>query len=93
MVEKRNVYRLLVGKPEGKRPLGKDIRGWIIFGWIFYDCDGVMWTGLVWLSLGTGGGRCEFSFEPLGSIKCCCHFYILLADYPALPGYLFIPIL
>jgi hypothetical protein len=23
MVEKRNVYRLLVGKPEGKRPLGR----------------------------------------------------------------------
>jgi hypothetical protein len=22
MAEKRNVYRLLVGKPEGKRPLG-----------------------------------------------------------------------
>jgi hypothetical protein len=23
MVEKRNAYRLLVGKPEGKRPLGR----------------------------------------------------------------------
>jgi hypothetical protein len=23
MVEKRNVYRILVGKPEGKRPLGR----------------------------------------------------------------------
>jgi hypothetical protein len=29
MGEKRNVYRLLVGKPEGKRPLGKRRRGWI----------------------------------------------------------------
>jgi hypothetical protein len=27
--EKRNVYRLLVGKPEGKRPLGKARRRWI----------------------------------------------------------------
>jgi hypothetical protein len=26
MGEKRNVYRLLVGKPEGKRPLGKPSR-------------------------------------------------------------------
>jgi hypothetical protein len=29
MGEKRNVYRLLVGKPEGKRPLGKLRRRWI----------------------------------------------------------------
>jgi hypothetical protein len=27
--EKRNVYRLLVGKPEGKRPLGRPRRKWI----------------------------------------------------------------
>jgi hypothetical protein len=29
MGEKRNVYRLLVGKPEGKTPLGRPRRGWI----------------------------------------------------------------
>jgi hypothetical protein len=29
MGEKRNVYRLLVGKPEGKRPLGRPRRTWI----------------------------------------------------------------
>jgi hypothetical protein len=29
MGEKRNVYRLLVGEPEGKRPLGKPRRRWI----------------------------------------------------------------
>jgi hypothetical protein len=29
MGEKRNVYRLLVGKPERKRPLGKPRRRWI----------------------------------------------------------------
>jgi hypothetical protein len=27
-VEKRNAYRILVGKPEGKRPLGGPRRGW-----------------------------------------------------------------
>jgi hypothetical protein len=27
--EKRNTYRLLVGKPEGKRPLGRPRRGWV----------------------------------------------------------------
>jgi hypothetical protein len=29
MGERRNVYRLLVGKPEGKRPLGRPRRRWI----------------------------------------------------------------
>jgi hypothetical protein len=29
MGEKRNVYRLLVGKPEGKRPLGRTRLIWI----------------------------------------------------------------
>jgi hypothetical protein len=29
MGEKRNVYRLLVGKLEGKRPLGRPRRRWI----------------------------------------------------------------
>jgi hypothetical protein len=29
MGEKRNVYNLLVGKPEGKRPLGRPRRRWI----------------------------------------------------------------
>jgi hypothetical protein len=27
--EKRNVYRRLVGKPEGKRPLGRPRRRWV----------------------------------------------------------------
>jgi hypothetical protein len=30
MGEKRNVYRLLVGKPVGKRPLGRSRRRWIV---------------------------------------------------------------
>jgi hypothetical protein len=54
--EKRNAYRLLVGKPERKRPLGRPKCKWVDnirmdpgeVGW-------VMWTGLVWLRIGTGG--------------------------------------
>jgi hypothetical protein len=30
MGEKRTVYRLLVGKPEGKRPLGRPRRRWMV---------------------------------------------------------------
>jgi hypothetical protein len=49
MVEKRNVYRLLVGKPEGKRPLGRPRRRWI--GNIKMDLLEIVvsvvdWTGL-----------------------------------------------
>jgi hypothetical protein len=29
MGDNRNTYRLLVGKPEGKRPLGRPRRGWV----------------------------------------------------------------
>jgi hypothetical protein len=29
MGEKRNAYRLLVGKPDGKRPLGRPRRRWV----------------------------------------------------------------
>jgi hypothetical protein len=38
MGEKRNAYRLLVGKPEGKIPLGRRP----IFGWILEMWDGVI---------------------------------------------------
>jgi hypothetical protein len=29
MVEKKNAYRILVGKPEGKRPVGRPRRRWV----------------------------------------------------------------
>jgi hypothetical protein len=54
--EKRNAYRLLVGKPEGKRPLRRPRRRWVDnIGWILERWDGVMWTQLVWLRIGTCG--------------------------------------
>jgi hypothetical protein len=34
MGEKRNVYRMLVGKPEGSRPLDLDVGGRLILKWI-----------------------------------------------------------
>jgi hypothetical protein len=35
MGEKNNAYRILVGKPEGKRPLGRPRHGWVdILKWI-----------------------------------------------------------
>jgi hypothetical protein len=55
MGEKRNAYRLLVRKAEGKNHCeDQDVGGWIILGWIMERWDGVMWTGFVWLNIGTG---------------------------------------
>jgi hypothetical protein len=54
--EKKNAYRLLVGKLEGKRPLGRPRRRWVDnIRMVLVRWDGVMWTGLVWLRKGTGG--------------------------------------
>jgi hypothetical protein len=41
-----------VGKPEGKRPLGRPRRRWVDN--IRMDLEEVGW-GLVWLRIGTGG--------------------------------------
>ena len=58
MGEDRGVQRVLVGKPEGKRPLGKPRRGdrRIILRWIFRKLERVVGTGWSWLRIGTGGG-------------------------------------
>jgi hypothetical protein len=39
---------------EGDHWEDQDVGGWIL-GWILERWDGVMWTGLVWLRIGTGG--------------------------------------
>jgi hypothetical protein len=55
MGERRVAYRVLVGKPEGKRPLGRpDIDGRIMYRWIFREWDVGVWTGSSWLRIGTG---------------------------------------
>ena len=58
MGEDRVVHRVLVGKPEGKKPLGRRRRRWmIILRWIFRKLEGVLGTGWSWLSIGIGGGH------------------------------------
>jgi hypothetical protein len=54
--EKRNAYRILVRKPEEKRPLGRPRRGWTILKWILERYDGMVWIGLIWPRIGTSGG-------------------------------------
>jgi hypothetical protein len=54
--EGRNVYRVLVGKPEGRRPLGRPRRRWE--DGIRMDLEGLVggvWSGVTWLRIGTVG--------------------------------------
>ena len=52
------VYRVLVGKPEGKRLLENLGVDWcIILRWISRRWDFGLWTGLGWRRIETGGGR------------------------------------
>jgi hypothetical protein len=56
MGENRGVYRVLVGKPEGKRLVGRsNLDGRIILTLIFRKWDVGPWTGLSWLAMGTAG--------------------------------------
>jgi hypothetical protein len=57
MGEERKLYKVLVGKPEGKRPRGrprrrKEVGIRIDLGEIGWG----VWIGFDWLRTGTGGG-------------------------------------
>jgi len=57
MGEGRGIYRVLIGKPEGKRTLARPrLDGRIILRWIFGKWEGVE-TGWSWLRIGTDGGH------------------------------------
>jgi hypothetical protein len=87
--EKRNAYRLLVRKPEEKRPLGRPRRGWVdnirmdlYIGWVHVGEVGrgdVDWTGLVWLRIGTGGELLWIRYWTFG-------FHEMLGNYRVASG-------
>jgi hypothetical protein len=49
MGETRNAYRLLVGKPEGEKPLGRPRHRWVDN--IKMDLRGIRWDGMDWIEL------------------------------------------
>jgi hypothetical protein len=49
MGEKTNAYRILVGNPEGKKPLGRPRRRWV--NNIKMDLRETRWDGMDWIDL------------------------------------------
>jgi hypothetical protein len=60
ILKKSIVWNILTkesGRPDGKRQLGRPRRRWDILKWIFKNWGGEVGTGLLWIRIGTGGGR------------------------------------
>jgi hypothetical protein len=55
MGEKRNAYRLLVGKPEGKSPLGRPRLRWLDN--IMMDLGEVGWVDVDWIGISKDRNR------------------------------------
>jgi hypothetical protein len=66
---KRNVYSLLVVKPEEKRPLERPRQRWVDN--IKMDLGELGWGGVDWIGLAEDRDKfCQFGDEPSGFIKC-----------------------
>ena len=58
MNEERGMYRVLVGKPEGRRLVGRPRCRWVDdIRMDLQEVDVDIWTGLGWPRIETGGGR------------------------------------
>ena len=70
--ERTGVYRVLVGKPQGNRPLGRSRRRWEDNIKMDLQEVGLGGHGLDWSGSGQGQvvGTCECGNETSGSIKC-----------------------
>jgi hypothetical protein len=53
--DKRNAYRILVRKPEGKRPLGRPRRRWVNSIKMDLRWNGMVWVRLICLRIETSG--------------------------------------
>jgi hypothetical protein len=57
MGNKRNAYRILVGKPEGKRPLGRPRHRWVNNIKMDLKRDRMGWYGFYWIDVGQDRDR------------------------------------
>jgi hypothetical protein len=70
---RRNAYRILVGTPKGKRPLGRPRYGWEDNARIRMDLREIGWGGTGWIDLSQDGDQWRAlvnTVSTFGSIKC-----------------------
>jgi hypothetical protein len=67
MVEKRIVYRILVGKPQGKRPLGRLKRRWV--NNIKMNFKEIKWGGMDWINLAQDRDQCRALVNTVMNIR------------------------
>jgi hypothetical protein len=67
MGEVRGAYNILVGRPEGRRPLGKPRHRWEDN--IKMNLREIGFGDVDWIHWGQVAGSCEHGNEPSGSIK------------------------
>jgi hypothetical protein len=65
MGEERNVYEVFMGKPEGKRLLGRSRHRWK--DGIRMDLREIGWGSVDWIGLRLVVGSCDYGDEPSGS--------------------------
>jgi hypothetical protein len=68
--ERRNAYKILIGRCKGKRQLGRPRFRWVDN--IRMDLREVGWEGVDWIhleGLGLVAGSCECNTKPLGFMK------------------------
>jgi len=71
MGDERGVNRVLVGKPEGRRPMGRPRPRWVDY--IRMDLQDVGCGYMDWIGLAQDrqvADACKCSSEPSGSVKC-----------------------
>jgi hypothetical protein len=69
--ETRNAYRILVGKPEGKKPLGRPRCRWVDN--IKMDLGEIGWDGRDWIELAQVKGPVEGSCKHGNELSVCIH--------------------
>jgi hypothetical protein len=65
--EKKNAYRILVGKPEGKRPLGRLRHRWVDNIKMYLREIG--WDGMDWIDLVQDREQCRALVNPVMNLR------------------------